>query len=206
MMTEQVATTPKKQKFFTKDLVKCVVVLATIALVAGILLGVMNWVTYVDPDESIMKDVASFFGTDVSGISKSEDRVLDDYVNSCFVAKDAEGNELGYCYYTTGNGAKDGTIEMLIYISVNGVIEDVVVYDQGETAGYFSKVEKANKSKYVGLDLDEIDGVTFYKKTPSSDLGAGDVVALSGATYTSTGYHNAVAAAVRAYKAYAKEV
>lgn len=204
-MAEQVATTPKKQRFFTKDLAKCVIVLAAIALVAGVLLGVMNWVTYVDPDETIMKDVASFFGVDVDGIVKSDDRVLDEYVNSCFVAKSADGSEVGYCYYTTGNGAKDGTIEMLIYIGSDGVIKDVVVYDQGETAGYFNKVEKANKAKYVGLDLDEIDGVTFYKKSPSSELGAGDVVALSGATYTSTGYHNAVAAAVRAYKAYNKE-
>ncbi len=204
-MTEQVATTPKKQRFFTKDLVKCVVVLAAIALVAGILLGVMNWITYVDPDETIMKDVAAFYGVDVSGISKSEDRAaMDEYVNSCFVAKNGE-EEIGYCYYTTGNGAKDGTIEMLIYISSDGVIKDVVVYDQGETAGYFNKVEKANKAKYVGLDLDDIDGVTFYKKSPSGDLKDGEVVALSGATFTSTGYHNAVAAAVRAYKAYNKE-
>lgn len=201
MMTEQVATTPKKQRFFTKDLVKCVVVLAAIALVAGILLGVMNWVTYVDPDETIMKEVATFFGVDVGGIAKSEDRVLDEYVNSCFVAT-ADGNEIGYCYYTTGKGAKDGTIEMLVYIGVDGVIKDVVVYEQGETAGYFNKVEKANKAKYVGLDLDEIDGLTFYRKSPSSDLKDGEVVALSGATFTSTGYHNAVDAAVRAYKAY----
>ncbi len=200
-MTEQVATTPKKQRFFTKDLAKCVIVLAAIALVAGILLGVMNWVTYVDPDETIMKEVATFFGVDVGGVSKSEDRVLDEYVNSCFVAT-ADGSEIGYCYYTTGKGAKDGTIEMLVYIGVDGVIKDVVVYEQGETAGYFNKVEKANKAKYVGLDLDEIDGLTFFRKSPSSDLKDGEVVALSGATFTSTGYHNAVDAAVRAYKAY----
>lgn len=200
-MTEQVATTPKKQRFFTKDLAKCIIVLAAIALVAGILLGVMNWVTYVDPDETIMKEVATFFGVDVGGVSKSEDRVLDEYVNSCFVAT-ADGNEIGYCYYTTGKGAKDGTIEMLVYIGADGVIKDVVVYEQGETAGYFNKVEKANKAKYVGLDLDEIDGLTFFRKSPSSDLKDGEVVALSGATFTSTGYHNAVDAAVRAYKAY----
>lgn len=200
-MTEQVAATPKKQRFFTKDLAKCVIVLAAIALVAGILLGVMNWVTYVDPDETIMKEVATFFGVDVGGVSKSEDRVLDEYVNSCFVAT-ADGNEIGYCYYTTGKGAKDGTIEMLVYIGADGVIKDVVVYEQGETAGYFNKVEKANKAKYVGLDLDEIDGLTFFRKSPSSDLKDGEVVALSGATFTSTGYHNAVDAAVRAYKAY----
>ena len=79
----------KKTPFFTKDLVKCVVVLASIALVASLLLGVMNWLTYVDPDETIMKEVAGYFGTDLSAVSKDES-MAGENVNACFVAKDGD--------------------------------------------------------------------------------------------------------------------
>ena len=169
----------KKTPFFTKDLVKCVVVLASIALVASLLLGVMNWLTYVDPDETIMKEVAGYFGTDLSAVSKDES-MAGENVNACFVAK-------------------DGTMELLVYINGDGVITEITCYSQGETAGYFDKVEKANKSKYIGIDVDDVDGLTLIgsKDTPS---GAGQINAISGATYTSKGYHNAVAAAVNAYK------
>ena len=187
----------KKTPFFTKDLVKCVVVLASIALVASLLLGVMNWLTYVDPDETIMKEVAGYFGTDLSAVSKDES-MAGENVNACFVAKDGD-TVLGYCFYAVGTGAKDGTMELLVYINSDGVITEITCYSQGETAGYFDKVEKANKSKYIGIDVDDVDGLTLIgsKDTPS---GAGQINAISGATYTSKGYHNAVAAAVNAYK------
>lgn len=187
----------KKTPFFTKDLVKCVIVLASIALVASLLLGVMNWLTYVDPDETIMKEVAGYFGTDLSAVSKDES-MAGENVNACFVAKDGD-TVLGYCFYAVGTGAKDGTMELLVYINRDGVITEITCYSQGETAGYFDKVEKANKSKYIGIDVDDIDGLTLIgsKDTPS---GAGQINAISGATYTSKGYHNAVAAAVNAYK------
>ena len=157
----------------------------------------MNWLTYVDPDETIMKEVAGYFGTDLSAVSKDES-MAGENVNACFVAKDGD-TVLGYCFYAVGTGAKDGTMELLVYINGDGVITEITCYSQGETAGYFDKVEKANKSKYIGIDVDDIDGLTLIgsKDTPS---GAGQINAISGATYTSKGYHNAVAAAVNAYK------
>ena len=39
-----------KKKFKLGDVAKCTLVLTVIALVAGLLLGIVNWVTYVDPD------------------------------------------------------------------------------------------------------------------------------------------------------------
>ena len=110
----------KKTPFFTKDLVKCVIVLASIALVASLLLGVMNWLTYVDPDETIMKEVAGYFGTDLSAVSKDES-MAGENVNACFVAKDGD-TVLGYCFYAVGTGAKDGTMELLVYINSDGVM------------------------------------------------------------------------------------
>ncbi len=185
-----------KTPFFTKDLVKCVVVLAGIALVASLLLGVMNWLTYVDPNETIMKEVAAYFNTSANNVSIDQN-MAGENVKSCFVAKDGE-KVLGYCFYAVGTGAKDGTMELLVYIDNEGVIKEIECYSQGETAGYFDKVEKANKSKYIGLDADDVTLKLIGSKDSPSSLG--DVNALSGATYTSKGYHNAVAAAVNAYK------
>lgn len=187
----------KKSPFFTKDLAKCVIVLVCIAIVASLLLGVMNWLTYVDPNETIMKEVAAYYQVDLSSVSVDSE-MKGDNINNCYVVT-KDGAVLGYCFYAVGTGAKDGTMELLVYISNDGVITEIECYEQGETAGYYSKVEKANKSKYIGIDVDEIDGLKLIgaKDTPAN---SGEINALSGATYTSKGYHNAVAAAVNAYK------
>jgi Na+-translocating ferredoxin:NAD+ oxidoreductase RnfG subunit len=196
-MTKSEATV-KKTPFFTKDLVKCVIVLAAIALVASALLGVMNWLTYVDPNETIVKKVASYYEVDLDMVAVDGNMAKGDNINNCFVAKDGD-KTLGYCFYAVGTGAKDGTMELLVYINNEGVITEIECYSQGETAGYFNKVEKANKSKYVGIDCDDVDTIKLIgsKDTPSV---SGEINSLSGATYTSKGYHNAVAAAVNAYK------
>lgn len=188
----------KIARFFANDIVKCTLVLVVIAVVAGVLLGVINWATYVDPNSVIIGKVAAFYGVSSERVEMDETLGNYEHVNSCFVAKAENGDIAGYCYYSVGTGAKDGTMELLVYIDVDGVIKEVAVYEQGETAGYFSKVEKANKPKYVGLDVDEIDALVLVKNADA--IAQGEVSAVSQCTYTSTGYHNGIAAAVNAYK------
>lgn len=192
-----------KNKFKLGTVGKCTLVLVVIALVAGILLGVVNWLTYVNPDSVIIEKCATEYKVSADNVSKNEDRVYTykntkNLVKSCFEAKDGDGNVLGYCYYSVGAGAKDGEIELLVYIDANGIIKNIEVYEQGETAGYFDKVEKANKSKYVGLDITKIDRLTLLP-SGSEATAEGEIAAVSQATYTSTGYHNAVASAVYAF-------
>ena len=192
-----------KKKFKLGTVGKCTLVLVVIAVVAGILLGVVNWLTYVNPDSVIIQKCATEYQVSADNVSKNEDRVYaykntKNLVKSCFEAKDGDGNVLGYCYYSVGAGAKDGEIELLVYIDANGIIKNIEVYEQGETAGYFDKVEKANKSKYVGLDITKIDRLTLIP-SGSEATAEGEIAAVSQATYTSTGYHNAVASAVYAF-------
>lgn len=195
----------KKKKSKLGDVAKCTLVLTVIALVAGLLLGIVNWVTYVDPDGVIADKCTAAFGSETSVKDEklaSYDYDKNNYVESCFVAKNGD-EVVGYCYYTVGGGAKDGSIELLVFVDKDGIIKDISVYEQGETAGYFDKVEKANKSKYVGLDLKTIKKLELVKN--KSDLQEGEVSVVSSATYTSTGYHNAIAAAVYAYRTYIEE-
>lgn len=192
---------PKKKKFKLGDVAKCTIALTVIALVAGLLLGIVNWATYVDPDSVIMDKVVAYF--DAESVEKDEqiasyDYDKNNYVETCFVALDKDGARIGYCYYTVGGGAKDGSIELLVYVDTNNVIVEIECYEQGETAGYFDKVEKANKSKYVGLDISTLTKLELVKN--KSELQDGEVDCVSSATYTSTGYHNAVAAAVYAHR------
>ncbi|MGN0744419.1 MAG: FMN-binding protein [Christensenellales bacterium] len=196
-----------KKKFKLGEVTKCSLVLAVIAIVAGLLLGIVNWATYVDADAEIMEKCRAFYsqqGVAVTDVVKDDEMASYDYdsknyVLSCFVAKDGE-NVVGYCYYTVGGGAKDGSIETLVFIGADGVIKDISVYKQGETAGYFDRVEKANKQKYVGLNCTTIEKLELVSS--SSATQEGQIDAVSQATYTSTGYHNSVATAVYAFRAY----
>ena len=56
MSERRVRTLDAPARFVTKDMVMCVVVLAVIALVAGVLLGLVNWLTYVDPGSPATPD------------------------------------------------------------------------------------------------------------------------------------------------------
>ncbi|MEG2688006.1 MAG: hypothetical protein RSA24_02430 [Clostridia bacterium] len=66
----------KKLSMSSKDILKCIVVLSLIALIGGVLLGVINWLTYVDPDMKIMGKVAKFHDIPLESISKNVDRVV----------------------------------------------------------------------------------------------------------------------------------
>lgn len=203
-LSDDKPTKPKK-KFQLGDVAKCTIVLTVIALVAGLLLGIVNWVTYVDPDGVIADKCTTYFASETSVKDEqlaSYDYDKNNYVESCFVAKNGD-DIVGYCYYSVGGGAKDGSIELLVFIDKDGVIKEITVYEQGETAGYFDKVEKANKSKYIGLNAATIKKLELVKN--KSELEEGDVSAVSSATYTSTGYHNAIAAAVYAFRMHIEE-
>lgn len=187
-------------KFFTNDLAMCVIVLVAIALISGSLLGILNWVTYVDPEAAILQLVAKHYNINASQVVSAPDRVINaggkDKVELCFIASNDSGNVLGIVYQAVGSGAKNGTLELLVYLSEDGIIDDIEEYSQSETAGYFNKVVKANKAKYIGLDVTEIESVTLNGNAPTN------VDAVTNATYTSRGFNNAVNAAIYAFNHY----
>lgn len=106
-----------------------------------------------------------------------------------------------YVCRAVGSGAKGGTLELLVHFSEDGIIKDIEVYSQSETAGYMDKVMKANKGKYVGKNVLETGGFDLVKGE-SSVADDGDVDAVSQATFTSRGVNNAVNAAVVSFERY----
>ena len=190
----------KRNAFFGKDVWMCIVVLAAIALVAGVLLGLVNWLTYVDPDQAIREQLAGYYGVGADEVVALPDAVTEgsSYVAAAYAVNTAEGAVT--VYHSVGSGAKGGTLELLVHIGEDGVITDIEVYAQSETAGYMDRVISANKNKYVGKNVFET-GEFDLVKGESSVADAGDVDAVSQATFTSRGLNNAVNAAVASFLA-----
>lgn len=191
----------KKDSKGIMDIVKCALVLVVIALVAGAVLGAVNMVTYVDPDSVIKEQVAGVYGVSAENVMKLDDSVIinKDGVQSKVFA--IYQTNKGYCFYSSGAHSKGGTIELLVYIGNNGIIEKVECYSESETAGYFKKVNKAYEDgeKYIGLNVSESVPAMKGSKSDFTE-GSNEIDAVSQATYTSSGYHNAVAAAAYAYQ------
>ena len=102
---------PAKKKFVTRDVVMCIVVLAAIALVAGVLLGAMNWLTYVDPEAAILEQVAGYYSVSADAVVSVPERVVSEgssYVSGCYAVE--TGSDTVYVYHAVGSGAKGGGI------------------------------------------------------------------------------------------------
>lgn len=187
--------TQKKRKFDKNSIAWCVIILVIIGIAAGALLGAINIVTYVDPDEAITKTITDTYAN-ATDVNKDASYVINGLaygsVNSVFTFK-VEGATM-LCYYTTGRGAYDGEIEMLFFVTEDGIVDNVSVYSSGETAAVGGKVLKVI-DKINGFDLKTI---TEYEKTSGSDATAMDYY-VSGATVTTKGVTNALRVCAAAY-------
>ena len=201
----QSGTNGKEKKFFTKDVWMCIVVLAAIAVVAGVLLGLVNWLTYVDPDQAIREQLAGYYGVSAEEVRAFGEGVTEggSYVSAAYIVDSEEGET--YVFHAVGNGSKGGTLELLVHIAADGRIADIEVYSQSETAGYTDRVVKANKGKYVGKNAVEI-GQFVLVKDESAVKDESYVDAVSQATMTSRGFNNAVNAALASFNANVAEV
>lgn len=197
----------KKERFVTKDVVMCVAVLAVIALVAGVLLGLVNWLTYVDPDAAIMERVAEKYGIAAEQVTAEDGRVLNNpgsnsSVSSVFAATDADGEPVAYAYFVSGGGAYKGTVDFIVYVTPDGRIDGIEVYSSSETVSIGGKVlDDDNLAKLEGYDL---TSVTDYGTIGSSAIKDEDVY-ITGATFTSKALMNAVRATAYAFNNYTAE-
>lgn len=102
----------------------------------------------------------------------------------------ADGSEVGQIIDISTEGFA-GPIEFGLLVSPEGVVEDFVVYNHGETPGYGAGIEEDSyKTSIVGKSLSE-----------NTDMQAAGVEAVSGATITSTAMYEALNSAASAYQA-----
>ena len=191
----QEVSTPKKKKFDKNSVLWCVMILVIIGVVAGALLGGINVVTYVDPDEAILTIISNNYNG-ATDITKDNSLAINGYANgSCesVFTYNVNGNKMA-CYYCIGKGAYDGEIEMLFFVTEAGIVDEVEVYANGETSSVGGKVLKVI-DKIKGFDLTTL---TNYGATTNSEAQSMDYY-VSGATVTTKGVTNALKVCAAAF-------
>lgn len=190
-----------------KDILMCVVVLTLIAVTAGTVLGVVNYFTYVDPDEAIIKKISENYNVEQTFVKKQTDESFiknvdgsKSYVSGCYILYDKNVSETTKdakmqkaVYRVVGSGAYKGTLELVVYVDVaTSKIDKVIVYKHSETPAPGGKVLKQERmNMYVGKDLSKI---TDYKLATSKNDLKEESIYIAGATYTSRAIVNAVRA------------
>ncbi len=191
------------------QLVKDAMVLTVITLVAGLALGFVCEITrepiaqaqaaaLAKAYQSVFADASSFEpleGFDADEATEagkaSEGNTGDNNITDCQVAKDADGNDIGYVISVTTHDGYGGDIELSIGITNEGVMNGYSITSINETPGLGMKsTEEGFSSQFVDIP------VGSYTVTKSSPAGENEIEAISGATITSRSVTNGVNAAM----------
>ncbi|HPD01886.1 MAG TPA: FMN-binding protein, partial [Clostridia bacterium] len=160
-------------------ILKSLLVLTVIAIVAGALLGAVNYFTKTDENQTILKKAEAFYGA--AGYSVFEGEIPDcpdGYVKTVLMP---EGEEDAYLYLAGGKGY-GGSVELFVLVK-GGIIEKIGVYSAKETPGLGAAVLDKGKifTQFIGTDISALDAFVYTKHAQ----GAGEVEAVSGSTKTS---------------------
>lgn len=195
-------------------IIKDAIALFGITLVAGLLLG---WVYQTTKDpitqselkakqeayQAVFTDASEFEEDAVlakavteSGSFFEENGITGAELTEALLAKNDNGDVIGYVMSVTGTEGYAGDIKFTIGIDKDGMVTGLEVLSMNETAGLGAKCKEDEfKNQYVGINADEV----ILTKTGKQEDN--EIDAISGATITS----NAVTKAVNAGIAFVKK-
>ena len=156
---------------------KGILVLAVIALCSGLLLGIFNALTYIDPLQSAYDRFAEDTGASFSEMADEEGQT---YENGSVVYYALSDDGAWNAFLASGSGGFGGSVQVYLYFR-GSVLEKILIGENGET--YLDRLDDAFYGQFLGKDIAALDGL-------NADL-------VSGATKSSTAVANAIAAAVR---------
>lgn len=192
---------------------KLVLILCLISAIAAGLLAFLNEMT----KDTILKteelassgpEVAQAVVPGAVSFELSEDKKLVDTIkleNDKFIelriCKDASGTELGYGIRTLSTvPGYGGDVEIFAGVSKEGKLVGMKVLSHAETVGLGAKIEDGKfQSQFIGKDTNALIKVT--KSSPKED----EILALSGATYSSKSVTSAINNAMYIYNEYLKK-
>lgn len=205
----------KKFKY-GKEIMTIIIVLTAIALVSGLLLGVLNKYTAVDEDEVLKQRISKLYSSPVTPIDISGyQNIADTEIVNAFKAEDG-----AYIIESKSNKAYSSKGLNLIVIIKDGKVIKINGEGNSETPGlgtkaltdsYFQNFIGKTYAFFAGDEGSESQkgevkiGWGFEKEededghsgaTPSRQ----DIAAVSGATKSSNGVRNAVKAALAFYE------
>lgn len=192
---------------FVKETIKNALILCTITLVAGFLLGGVyeitkeprakqQEITKTNSYREVIKEAASFEELNVDNKDISE--LLKAHgitekaavIDACVKALDKDGNIIGYIVSATSKEGYGGNISLSVGFDMTGNVTGVSLLSISETAGL--GMEAKNESF---LNQYKAEGASLYIVGKSDNEDGINIDALSGATITSKAVTKAVNAA-----------
>ncbi len=112
-----------------------------------------------------------------------------------YTGVDSSGNTAGYVFTTEAKGY-GGTVQVMTGLDGEGKVSGVVILSHDETPGLGANAEKEEfRSQYVGQSVSNAP----LSVVKSGQAGEGQILAITGATITSTAVTDAVNQAVELY-------
>ena len=195
-----------------------VIVLTAITLIAGLALSGVYAMTKDTIDEQKRAANAASYGAVVPEAVNFEssgaiDKAIEDlngqvygsdfgraYINEAYIAKDADGNTVGYAISATSSDGFDGNVSLAVGLNAEGVLNGISFTELTETPGMGMRVDElAFKDQFAGRSVTKF---TLNKAGGSTEDDQIDSV--SGASTTSGAVVNAVNAALDFFHSFMK--
>ena len=192
-------------------IVKDTLALTVITLVSGLLLGLVNDITAgpiasqqakekEEAYKAVFADAASF-----ETVTSGEDTDLENYldengykaqnIDEVMLAKDDQGNELGYAFTVTTAEGYGGDIQFAMGVQDDGTLNGISILSISETAGLGMRATTDDfKNQFRDKNVEKF---TYTKTGATSD---DEIDALSGATITTNAMTNGVNAGLAALR------
>ena len=192
-------------------IVKDTLALTVITLVSGLLLGLVNDITAgpiasqlakekEEAYKAVFADAASF-----ETVTSGEDTDLESYldengfkaqnIDEVMLAKDDQGNELGYAFTVTTSEGYGGDIQFAMGVQDDGTLNGISILSISETAGIGMRATTDDfKNQFKDKNVEKF---TYTKTGATSD---DEIDALSGATITTNARTNGVNAGLAAFR------
>ena len=192
-------------------IVKDTLALTVITLVSGLLLGLVNDITAgpiasqqakekEEAYKAVFADAASF-----ETVTSGEDTDLESYldengykaqnIDEVMLAKDDQGNELGYAFTVTTAEGYGGDIQFAMGVQDDGTLNGISILSISETAGLGMRATTDDfKNQFKDKNVEKF---TYTKTGATSDDEIDD---LSGATITTNAMTNGVNVGLAAFR------
>ncbi len=169
-------------------------VLFVISVIVALLLAFTNSVTKDKIAENIKQEQNVAKKEVLPGASTFTELAYQDesgLVRGLFEGKDAGGKTIGWCVNVAPNGY-GGAIDIMVGVLDGGVISSIKVVSHSETAGLGAKVQEPKFASQFAGKTGEKSISVIKSGTPKEH----EIVAISGATITSTAVKDGVNAAM----------
>lgn len=189
------------------NIVKNTLILTSITVVSGLLLGIVYDITKEPIAEAqentkqeafraVLADASSFETMEDFDASEAmsileENGYTSDEITEIAEGVDDRGETVGYVINVTSHEAYDGDLEVSVGIAADGTVKGIEMLSISETAGLGMKADEADfKDQFKDKKVEK------FSYTKSGESGDDKIDAISGATITTNAVTNAVDSAL----------